>query len=157
MQTQDVLDEPFLPEINSTSNYSERYFILAEAVVYSSTLGFKGLAFCCFFNPVLLFLTGYYFLSILSNACFSCKGLGNEQVKIQCDTECLLTGRSTTYLGNLCQCITTLTAKYFFLMANLNLSSFRLKPLHRVLLLQALLKHLSSSSHKVPSSSWKRH
>lgn len=47
LQTQDVLDEPFLPEINPRSNYSERYFILAEAGVYSSTLGFKGLAFWC--------------------------------------------------------------------------------------------------------------
>lgn len=48
LQTQDVLDEPFLPEINPTSNnYFERDFIQAEAGVYSSTLGFKGLAFWC--------------------------------------------------------------------------------------------------------------
>jgi len=32
-------------------------------------------------------------------------------------------------LGNLVQCLTTLTVKHFFLISNLNLHSFSLKPL----------------------------
>ena len=36
-------------------------------------------------------------------------------------------GTSTMSLGNLCQCLTTLTGKNFFLRSNLNLPSFSLK------------------------------
>jgi len=42
-------------------------------------------------------------------------------------------GASTTSLGNLGQCLTTLTAKKFFLISGLNLPSFSLKPLLLVL------------------------
>lgn len=38
-------------------------------------------------------------------------------------------GAPTASLGSLCQCLSTLTAKYFFLPSNLNLPSFSLKPL----------------------------
>lgn len=37
-------------------------------------------------------------------------------------------GGSTTFLGNLPQCLTTLSVKILFLTSNLNLLSFRLKP-----------------------------
>ena len=43
-------------------------------------------------------------------------------------------------LGNLFQCHATLIVKKFFLMSNVNLPSFSLKPLPLVLSLQALLK-----------------
>ena len=36
-------------------------------------------------------------------------------------------GASTTSLGNLCQCLTTLTVKTFFFLSNLNFPSFNLK------------------------------
>ncbi|KAK4810863.1 hypothetical protein QYF61_008835 [Mycteria americana] len=51
-------------------------------------------------------------------------------------------GASTTSLGNLFQCLTTLTVKDFFLKASLNLPSLSLKPLFLVLSQQALLKIL---------------
>jgi len=53
---------------------------------------------------------------------------------------------STTSLGNLCQCFTTLIVKKFFSLSSLNLPLFSLKPLLLVLSLQALLEsgpHLS--------------
>ena len=46
----------------------------------------------------------------------------------------------TASLGNLCQCLTTLIIKYFFLISNLNLLSLSLKPFPLVLLPQTLLK-----------------
>jgi len=46
---------------------------------------------------------------------------------------------STTSLGNLVQCFTTLIAKNFFLTCSLNLPSFSLKVLPLVLMLQALI------------------
>ena len=49
-------------------------------------------------------------------------------------------GASTTSLGNLCQCLTTLTVKNFFLISSLHLPSFSLKPFLLVLAQQALLK-----------------
>ncbi|NXJ99538.1 HLTF factor, partial [Corythaixoides concolor] len=49
-------------------------------------------------------------------------------------------GLSTTSLGNLCQCFTTLIVKNFFLVSSLSLPSFSLKPLPLVLSRQALLK-----------------
>jgi len=42
-------------------------------------------------------------------------------------------GASTTSLGNLCQCFTTLIVKNFFLISSLSLPSFSLKPLPLVL------------------------
>ena len=54
-------------------------------------------------------------------------------------------GAATASLGNPCQCLTILIVKKFFLISNLNLPSFSLKPLPLVLLQQALLKTLSSS------------
>ncbi|KAK4827187.1 hypothetical protein QYF61_015149, partial [Mycteria americana] len=51
-------------------------------------------------------------------------------------------GASTTSLGNLFQCLTTLTVKNFFLKSSLNLPSLSLKPLLLVLSPQALLKIL---------------
>ncbi|KAK4831170.1 hypothetical protein QYF61_015640 [Mycteria americana] len=49
-------------------------------------------------------------------------------------------GASTASLGNLFQCLATLIVKNFFLISNLNLPSFSLKPLPLVLSLQALVK-----------------
>jgi len=40
-------------------------------------------------------------------------------------------GAATASLGNLCQCLTTLRVKNFFLISNLNLPSFSLKTLPR--------------------------
>ena len=54
-------------------------------------------------------------------------------------------GASTTSLGNLVQCLTTLIVKYFFLISSLNLPSLSLKPLALVLSQQALLKRLNSA------------
>ncbi|KAK4823599.1 hypothetical protein QYF61_003799 [Mycteria americana] len=60
-------------------------------------------------------------------------------------------GASTTSLGNLFQCLTTLIIKNFFLISSLNLSSFSLKPLLLFLSLQALLKSLFPLSRFKPS------
>jgi len=49
-------------------------------------------------------------------------------------------GAATASLGNLGQCLTTLRVKNFFLVSNLNLPSFSLKPLPLVLSLHALVK-----------------
>ena len=54
-------------------------------------------------------------------------------------------GASTTSLGNLCQCLTTLTVKNFYLISNLNLPSLSLEPFLLVLSQQTLLKSLSLS------------
>ena len=56
----------------------------------------------------------------------------------------------TTSLGNLFQCLTTLTVKDFFLISNLNIPSSSLKPFLLVLSQQYLLKSLSFSK-LVPS------
>jgi len=73
-----------------------------------------------------------------------------SQSPIQPDLECSRDGALTTSSGNQCQCFTTLIVKNFFLMSSLNLPSLSLKPLPLVLLLQALLKSLSSSFLQVP-------
>jgi len=49
-------------------------------------------------------------------------------------------GAVTASLENLCQCLITLRAKNFFLVSNLNLPSFSLKPSPLVLSLHALVK-----------------
>ena len=49
-------------------------------------------------------------------------------------------GAATASLSNLCQCLTTLTGKNFFLKSHLNLPSVRLKPFPLVLSLPALVK-----------------
>ena len=51
-------------------------------------------------------------------------------------------GESTKSLGNLFQCLTTLTVKDFFLIRNLNLFSLSLKPFPLVLSPQTLQKRL---------------
>jgi len=51
-------------------------------------------------------------------------------------------GASTTSLGNLGQCLTTLSVKNFSLLSSVNLPSLCLKPLPLVLSQQALLKSL---------------
>ena len=51
---------------------------------------------------------------------------------------------STTALGNLCQCLTTLIVKNFFLISSPNLCSFNLKPFPLVMLQQTMIKNLSS-------------
>ena len=56
-----------------------------------------------------------------------------------------------TSLGNLFHCLTTPIIKNFFLISNLNLHSFRLKPFPLVLSQQILLKSLSSSFLYSPS------
>ncbi|KAK4810921.1 hypothetical protein QYF61_013329 [Mycteria americana] len=53
-------------------------------------------------------------------------------------------GACTTSLGNLFQCLITLIVKKFFLISNLNLLSFSLKPLPLILSLQALVKKLNN-------------
>jgi len=50
---------------------------------------------------------------------------------------------STTSVGSLFQCLTTLRVRNVFLIANLNLPSFNLKPLPLVLSLHALVKRSS--------------
>lgn len=50
---------------------------------------------------------------------------------------------STTSLGNLYHCLTTLIVKSFFCISNLNLPSLSLKPFPLILSQQALLKRLS--------------
>jgi len=54
-------------------------------------------------------------------------------------------GDSTTSLGNIFQCFTTLIVKNFFLISSLNLASLSLKPLLLILSQQALLKRFSPS------------
>jgi len=61
-------------------------------------------------------------------------------------------GAATASLVNLCQGLTTLTVRNFFLIANLNLPSSSLKPLSLVLSQQALLKVYSLLSYKLPLS-----
>ncbi|KAK4822238.1 hypothetical protein QYF61_011879 [Mycteria americana] len=58
-------------------------------------------------------------------------------------------GASTTSLGNLFQCLTTLIVKNFFLISSLNLPSFSLKPLPLVLSLHALVKSPSPAQDTV--------
>jgi len=60
-------------------------------------------------------------------------------------------GASTTSLGNLCQCFTTLMVKNFFLLSSLNVPSLSLKPLLLVLSQQTLLKRFSPSFLQAPS------
>ena len=52
-------------------------------------------------------------------------------------------GASTASLGNLFQCLASLIVKNFFLIPNLNLPSFSLKPIPLVLSLHALVKSSS--------------
>jgi len=52
-------------------------------------------------------------------------------------------GAATASLGNLGQGLTTLAIKNFFLISNLNLPSFSLKPLPLVLSLHGLVKNPS--------------
>ena len=67
-----------------------------------------------------------------------------------CRALCTLTlsvskhGASTTSLGNLSYCLISLIVKSFFLISNLNLLSFSLKPFPLVLSQQTLLKSLCS-------------
>ena len=60
-------------------------------------------------------------------------------------------GAATASLGNLCQGLTTLRVKDFFLLSNLNLPSFSLKPLPLVLPLNALVKSPSPAFLQAPS------
>ena len=60
-------------------------------------------------------------------------------------------GVSTTSLGNLLQCLSTLMVKNFFLISNPNLPSFSLKPLPLVLPLHALVKCPFQLSCRLPS------
>ena len=59
-------------------------------------------------------------------------------------------GASTTSLGTLCQCLTTLWVKNFFLIPHLNIPSFCLKLLSLVPLLLFLIKSLSQISCRPP-------
>lgn len=52
-------------------------------------------------------------------------------------------GISIASLGSQCQCFTNLTVKHFFLMNNLNISSFSLETLLLVLLLHAFVESSS--------------
>lgn len=62
-------------------------------------------------------------------------------------------GRSTTSLGNWFQCSTTLIIIIFFLIPNLNVLSFSLKPFPPVLSQQALLKKsVSKCGSQVPEA-----
>ena len=59
-------------------------------------------------------------------------------------------GAATASLGNLGQCLTTLTGKNFFLMSNLHLPSFSLQPFPLVLSLHTLAKSPSPSFLSAP-------
>ena len=54
---------------------------------------------------------------------------------------------ATASLGNLGQGLTTFIVKNFFLLSNLNLPSFKLKPLPLVLSLHALVKNEGTVTH----------
>jgi len=60
-------------------------------------------------------------------------------------------GAATASLGNLCQGLTTLIVKNFFLISNLNLPSFSLKPLSLVLSCHALVESPSPALLQAPS------
>ena len=60
-----------------------------------------------------------------------------------------------TSLSNLCQCITALAVKNFFLISQQNLPSFSLKPFPLVMSQQILLKSLSPSFLFLPFRYWK--
>jgi len=60
-------------------------------------------------------------------------------------------GVATASLDNLGQCLTILTVKNFFLLSNLNLSSFSFKPLPLVLSLQAIVRSPSPTLSQTPS------
>lgn len=62
---------------------------------------------------------------------------------------------STTSLGNLFLCLTILTIKNFFLIPNLNLPLFHLKPFPLVPSQQTLLKSLPPSFLRPPFRYWK--
>jgi len=64
-------------------------------------------------------------------------------------------GASTASLGNLLQCLTILTVKNFFLIPNLNLPSFSLKPRPLALSLPALVKRSLPSFLAGPFRYWK--
>jgi len=63
-------------------------------------------------------------------------------------------GAATPSLGNLCQCLTTLRVKDFFLTSNLNPLSFSLKPLPLVLSLHDLVKSPSPAFSQPAFSYW---
>jgi len=60
-------------------------------------------------------------------------------------------GAATASLGSLCQCLTTLMGKNFFLISHLNLPSFSLEPFPLVLSLHTLVKSPSPSFLSAPS------
>ena len=62
---------------------------------------------------------------------------------------------STTCLGNLFEYLTTLTVKNLFLISNLNLLSFSLKPIPLVLSPHSLITSTSSSFLQAPFKYWK--
>ena len=64
-------------------------------------------------------------------------------------------GAFTVSLGDLFQCLTTLTVKNFFLKSSLNLPSSSLKPFHLILLLHALLKSPSPAFLQALFRYWK--
>jgi len=82
---------------------------------------------------------------------------GNEQGYLQLDQVIMNVTRNgayTSFLGNLCQCLTILTVKTFFLMSNLNLLSFSLNTLLLVLSPPTLSKSLSHSFPQLPFRYW---
>ena len=88
-----------------------------------------------------------------------CRGQGHlpldqvVQSPVQPGLEHCQGGASTASLGNLCPCLITLTVKNSFLISNLNLPSFSLKPLPLVLSLHALVKIPSPAF--LQASPWK--
>ena len=64
-------------------------------------------------------------------------------------------GASTTYLGNLFQCVTTLWVKNFFLISNLNLPRLSLEPFPLVLSLSTPVNSHSPSCLYAPFKYWK--
>ena len=70
---------------------------------------------------------------------------------LQPDLGCLPKDRaSTTSLGNLCQCLTTLIVQNFFLISSLNLSRSSLKPSSLAQSQWTLLRGLSPSFLQLP-------
>ena len=65
-------------------------------------------------------------------------------------------GDSTTYLGSLFQCLTTLSVKKFFLISNLNLPWLNLRPFHLVLSPVTSEKRPTSFLLYTPFRYWRR-
>ena len=89
-------------------------------------------------------LEGIFKIIQFQSSCYRQRHLLLDQVAqspIQPGLECFQRGAFITSLGNLLQCLTTPTVKYFFLISSLNLPFPSLKPFPLVLSLPAPFKY----------------